>query len=254
MPDNYLKDFHLYNEVKKRSPTAPPLYESTVFCRHDILNPFLDIVSGGDFRFMYWGPPGSKTTLHSDVMNSFSWSYNVVGEKEWTFYRPWLADDNEPIEFTQAPGTTVFVPSTWKHEVVNTAETISLNHNWIAPCAVDLMLACLLNESCAVDKELAAWGLSETVTLEEREKMLCSACGMNISMFTIMLVRAAVGLLERAGNDAASAYDLASLKSALTIVTSSLTPSAEQRYRGVLGDDMAQLLTSLINKILLFVS
>jgi hypothetical protein len=248
-----LKDFHLYNAIKERSPEAPPLYESSVFCKHDILNPFLDLVTDGDFRFMYWGPSRSATTLHSDGMNPYSWRYNVVGEKEWKFYRPWLADDDEPIKFTQAPGTTVFVPSTWKHEVVNTAETISLNHNWIAPCAVDLMFACLLNESIAVDKELAAWRLTETVTLEDREKMLCGACGMNITMFTLMLVRAAVGMfvcLNNNAGDAESELDLALLRSALKTVTCSLTPSAEERYRAVLGDDMASLLTYLIKKAL----
>jgi len=46
--ENYLKDYHLYNEVKKRG--GDPIYSPTVFCAHDILNPFLDDCTDGDFR------------------------------------------------------------------------------------------------------------------------------------------------------------------------------------------------------------
>jgi hypothetical protein len=41
-----------------------------------------------DYRFVYWGPRNSSTDIHSDVLMSLSWSYNVHGTKKWTFYLP----------------------------------------------------------------------------------------------------------------------------------------------------------------------
>ena len=37
---------------------------------------------------MYIGPKGSWTPFHSDVFGSYSWSANIVGEKEWIFFPP----------------------------------------------------------------------------------------------------------------------------------------------------------------------
>ncbi len=34
-----------------------------------------------DYRFVYLGPQGSWTPLHSDVLRSYSWSANVAGKK-----------------------------------------------------------------------------------------------------------------------------------------------------------------------------
>eukprot|EP00966_Prymnesium_polylepis_P144447 3335653-Prymnesium_polylepis.1 len=39
--------------------------------------------AGGDHRFVYVGPAGSRTTLHADVLFSYSWSVNVCGTKRW---------------------------------------------------------------------------------------------------------------------------------------------------------------------------
>ena len=78
-PDKfYLKDFHLLSLLP---PSSPPLYTPPSFAKTDVLNPFLLEWDGGDYRFVYWGPEGSATGLHSDVANTFSWSYNVIGKK-----------------------------------------------------------------------------------------------------------------------------------------------------------------------------
>ena len=39
-----------------------------------------------DYRFLYIGKAGSRTTLHFDVACSYSWSANVVGSKRWVFF------------------------------------------------------------------------------------------------------------------------------------------------------------------------
>lgn len=38
-------------------------------------------VGASDYRFVYVGPAGSWTPLHSDVLRSYSWSANVGGRK-----------------------------------------------------------------------------------------------------------------------------------------------------------------------------
>lgn len=39
-------------------------------------------------RFVYLGPKGSTTPLHSDVLRSHSWSANVTGRKRWRLLPP----------------------------------------------------------------------------------------------------------------------------------------------------------------------
>ena len=41
-----------------------------------------------DYRFVYLGPRGTCTPLHSDVLRSFSWSANVAGRKLWRLLPP----------------------------------------------------------------------------------------------------------------------------------------------------------------------
>ncbi|CAN0242181.1 unnamed protein product, partial [Laminaria digitata] len=46
-----------------------------------------------DYRFVYIGPKGTWTPLHHDVLNSYSWSYNVCGSKHWTLFPPEATPD-----------------------------------------------------------------------------------------------------------------------------------------------------------------
>lgn len=49
-----------------------------------------------DYRFVYLGPRGTGTPLHSDVLRSNSWSANVTGVKRWRMAHPslsWLLVD-----------------------------------------------------------------------------------------------------------------------------------------------------------------
>ena len=211
----YLKDWHLMQfmetkdrekERKKKSETEEnglhfPLYVVPSIFERDILNPFLRKYFGGDYRFTYWGPAASSTALHSDVLNSFSWSFNVVGEKEWTFFcPPSLARETslngggeeaegESLSFgiTQHEGEAIFVPSGWQHEVRNIKETVSVNHNWFTAASIDKVWECIMIEAKSVDDECDQWGIPRN-DWDARETMLRGCIGLNVSMYFFALL------------------------------------------------------------------
>eukprot|EP00978_Attheya_sp_CCMP212_P021530 scaffold62957_cov54-Attheya_sp.AAC.3 len=193
--DDYLKDWHLMQFLERRKQDEAVLYTVPPHFQHDLLNDFLLRFTKGDYRFVYWGPAGSQTDLHSDVLHSYSWSYNVVGEKRWTFYPPPTSDtttnneDNEKetkIILIQKEGETVFVPSGWKHEVQNTKQTLSINHNWVTCSNVEDMYKCLETEMRAVDTEMIAWGMDKD-DANVRESMLRGCVGMDVTGFVLMV-------------------------------------------------------------------
>jgi hypothetical protein len=230
----YLKDWHLQQRYSlsiqgqfDTEYSSCSLYTLPEFFGHDLLNSFLRRFKTGDYRFCYWGPSRSFTARHSDVLHSFSWSYNVVGTKEWTFYycddHPGgdgnnnnnnnIDDDEETnsdschtnrMTFTiiQETGQTIFVPATWQHKVVNLEETISINHNWITSSNLDLVWDCLKVEMVAIQNELQGWGSSSDSNgngdgldqnTEACENMLRGCIGLDVTSFFLM---ALLGLLE----------------------------------------------------------
>ena len=138
-PPLYLKDWHLPHLHAEYGAYALPPHVAD-----DWLNEHWSATSGGDggdsggdHRFVYVGPAGSRTALHADVFFSFSWSANVCGSKRW-----WLipAEDRRlvsdaatqplardiltlpaaaarAIEVEQGAGELLFVPSGWYHQV-----------------------------------------------------------------------------------------------------------------------------------------
>jgi len=207
----YLKDWHLQRiienrqqEYEKDSDKGKLLYNVPSIFMRDLLNHFFLSFTDGDYRFVYWGPKYSSTSIHSDVLNSFSWSYNVVGEKKWIFYPPPLFDDNKhnddnscnSFEVIQKTGETVFVPSGWKHEVVNLHETLSINHNWVTAVSLDLVWNCILLEICAIEQEINKWGIDAN-DCETRENMLRGCCGLDVTSFLIMML---CGILQNMKN------------------------------------------------------
>jgi len=79
----YLKDFH----YQARCP-GRPVYSLPGLFASDWLNAYCRArrrTVDDDFRFVYLGPVGSFTPLHTDVLGSFSWSSNVCGRKECAF-------------------------------------------------------------------------------------------------------------------------------------------------------------------------
>ena len=201
--EEYLKDWHLLQLLRSRQPvgdtaTSHLLYKTPQYFERDVLNNFLERYSnGGDYKFVYWGPSGSQTRLHSDVLHSYSWSHNVVGAKKWTFHIPDCSSDNndkdtyessKTFEVIQRTGETIFVPSKWKHEVTNLVETISINHNWITSANIDSTWQCIYSEIKAIEGEIHEWGIVPSDDFEARENMLRGCIGLDVTMFILMLL------------------------------------------------------------------
>jgi len=231
--DHYLKDWHLQSFLRDRanqyqperitatntSHTEPCLYEVPPYFEHDILNDFLTrFTQKGDYKFTYWGPKGSRTSLHSDVMNSYSWSFNVRGTKEWKFYPPQISSSesstpsngdeqqNPPspsnptksesaaLVVVQHAGECIFVPCGWTHEVTNLEESLSINHNWITTGNIDQTWDCLCQEMKAIETELKAWSIDESCW-DARESMLRGCVGLDVSAFFLMILTRLLELL-----------------------------------------------------------
>jgi hypothetical protein len=228
-PSRYLKDWHLVAwlaQIQHNTADAEheqlPLYHTPNIFPDDLLNGFLARhTDAGDYKFVYWGPADSTTELHSDVLNSYSWSYNVCGCKEWTFYPPTLPGvtptESDEVEFDyqaqrqdndiddpaaadgivvlQRAGECMFVPSGWTHRVVNTVETLSINHNWITCQNLDLVWNCLRIEMRAIEVELTAWGMADDCW-DARENMLLGCVGLDVTSFFLMILSRALELLQ----------------------------------------------------------
>ncbi|KAG6460890.1 hypothetical protein O3G_MSEX012282 [Manduca sexta] len=149
----YLKDWHL----KKLRPNDK-FYDIPKIFASDWLNEYAQDNDQDDFMFVYIGPKYSWTPLHVDVYTSFSWSVNVIGKKKWILFPPGeenkLKDslDNLPMifdpdktknikyfEVIQEQGDGIFVPSGWYHQVLNVEDTISINHNWVNACNIQIV-------------------------------------------------------------------------------------------------------------------
>ena len=65
-------------------------YFLPIYFSSDWLNEFSDFRTDtqDDFRFVYIGPQGTWTPLHTDVYCSYSWSANIVGRKRWWIFPP----------------------------------------------------------------------------------------------------------------------------------------------------------------------
>ena len=191
----YLKDWHLVQLLQSKQSddddSCPaPLYKTPEYFERDILNNFLEKYSDfGDYKFAYWGPSGSRTRLHSDVLHSFSWSYNVSGTKKWTFYIS-NSDNNtrRSFEVIQNTGETIFVSSKIKHEVVNLVETLSINHNWITSANIDNTWQCICSEIEAVEGEIKEWGVVPVDDFDARENMLRGCIGLDVTSFFMMIL------------------------------------------------------------------
>ncbi|XP_066141900.1 2-oxoglutarate and iron-dependent oxygenase JMJD4 [Euwallacea fornicatus] len=163
----YLKDWHL----KLQCP-EDTFYEVPIYFASDWLNEYFIHCTDDDYRFVYVGQKGSWTPLHIDVFNSFSWSVNICGQKQWIFFPPGeesqLKDNlnnifydikNAPeiqnsLELIQNDGEAVFVPSGWYHQVWNLEDTISINHNWVNGCNISTMWDSLKTSLKIIENEI----------------------------------------------------------------------------------------------------
>lgn len=181
----YLKDWHLQSFLERQQQNHPQHHDSSSWSYTvpavfpaDLLNPFLNEFGIGDYRFVYWGPAGSTTAWHSDVMNSYSWSYNVYGTKEWKF-------EGWECPGLQRPGELMFVPAKLRHQVTNITEALSINHNWISVWNLADVWGCMKSEIKAVDRELESWKINE---VDAKENMLRGCFGLDVASFIFMIL------------------------------------------------------------------
>ncbi|XVE55528.1 hypothetical protein DITRI_Ditri03aG0166000 [Diplodiscus trichospermus] len=127
----------------------------------------LDRDSRPPFRWLIIGPERSGASWHVDPALTSAWNTLLCGRKRWALYPPgrvplgvtvhvndedgdvnidtpsslqwWLdfypllADGDKPIECTQLPGETIFVPSGWWHCVLNLETTVAVTQNFVNP-------------------------------------------------------------------------------------------------------------------------
>jgi hypothetical protein len=190
--DFYLKDWHFQKYYETSFPNEEALYQTPPHFECDLLNQMQLLCTNGDYRFTYWGPDGSQTGRHTDVLNSFSWSFNVIGTKEWTFYTP------APVTLLQNAGDCVFVPAMMPHTVKNIGETLSVNHNWITSSNLGSVWQCIQAELESVETELKEWEASTPELMygwDAKEHMLRGCVGLDVTAFFFMILVGIVKLL-----------------------------------------------------------
>ncbi|XP_036940319.1 2-oxoglutarate and iron-dependent oxygenase JMJD4 isoform X2 [Acanthopagrus latus] len=158
----------------------------------------------------------SRTPFHADVFRSYSWSANICGRKKWLLYPPgqeeFLRDTHgnlpydvtsaelrdrglfphseeacQPLEIIQEAGEIIFVPSGWHHQVYNLEDTISINHNWLNGCNIDIMWQFLQNELSSVQKEINEWRNTMDSWHQHCQVIMKACSGINYGEFASFL-------------------------------------------------------------------
>mmetsp|Transcript_14700 Transcript_14700/g.26587 ORF Transcript_14700/g.26587 Transcript_14700/m.26587 type:complete len:240 (+) Transcript_14700:214-933(+) len=130
-------------------------------------------------HIMCWGRRSGFSKFHSAMMKKNSHIFN----------------EERRFEVIQHTGEAIFVPSAWKHEVVNLVETLSINHNWITSANIDQTWHCLTIEIAAIEKEVEKWGVIPEDDFGARENMLRGCVGLDVTMFMLMIILEIVELL-----------------------------------------------------------
>ncbi|KAK1287804.1 F-box protein [Acorus calamus] len=157
----------LYIFDEKFGEVAPTLlkdYSVPHLFREDFFD-VLDRDKRPPFRWLIIGPERSGASWHIDPALTSAWNTLLSGRKRWALYPPgrvpagvtvhvneedgdvnidspsslqwWLdvypllADHDKPLECTQLPGETIFVPSGWWHCVLNLETTIAVTQNFV---------------------------------------------------------------------------------------------------------------------------
>ncbi|XP_072116150.1 2-oxoglutarate and iron-dependent oxygenase JMJD4 isoform X2 [Mobula birostris] len=207
----YMKDWHMRRDFPNHG-----VYNTPDFFQSDWLNEYWDTIKLDDYRFTYMGPKGSWTPFHADVFRSYSWSANICGRKKWLLFSPGqeehlrdcsgnlvydaespiLQDKNlypnysqccQPIEVVQEAGEVIFIPSGWHHQVYNLEDTISINHNWLNGCNIDIMWNFLQGELTSVQDEIEEWKDHMEDWHQHCQVLLKSCTGINYCEFYTFL-------------------------------------------------------------------
>lgn len=238
---HYLKDWHFLNWMYEYSDspeyeTNQALYQVPGHFQYDFLNNYHLVQSRhmADYRFVYWGPAGSVTTPHTDVLNSFSWSYNVSGTKEWTVFIP--PGNSRSIKFLQTAGQLVFIPSLWKHSVVNVEDTLSVNHNWVTAANLDFLWEGIQSSLRNIRENHGA------CSVRDQEILLREGSTLSVSTFFYMILLRGLELLQPKENcdladDWCVSFELAVLKRWIECLLQDESIHLSARLSGMLRDD-----------------
>lgn len=168
---SYMKCQHdedpLYIFDDKFGEAAPALLQD--YCLPSLFQEdFFDVLDCNQrppFRWLIIGPERSGASWHVDPGLTSAWNTLLCGRKRWALYPPgrvpvgvtvhvneddgdvniespsslqwwldvypFLADQDKPLECTQLPGETIFVPSGWWHCVLNLDTTIAVTQNFV---------------------------------------------------------------------------------------------------------------------------
>uniref|UniRef100_A0AC35U0N6 JmjC domain-containing protein n=1 Tax=Rhabditophanes sp. KR3021 TaxID=114890 RepID=A0AC35U0N6_9BILA len=121
------------------------------------------------------GPAGTWTKFHCDVLESYSWSANICGKKQWFFVPKgkevlfsvnkfeFVSDIRDlkhlwkeagVYEVIQNPGEVMFVPSGTYHQVHNLDLTVSINHNFVNASNITRLFDLVMLRHNDFEKEL----------------------------------------------------------------------------------------------------
>lgn len=167
----YVKQQHdedpLYIFDPKFGEAAPDLlkeYNVPHLFQEDLFD-ILDKHQRPPFRWLVLGPARSGASWHVDPALTSAWNTLLQGRKRWALYPPgrvppgvvvhvneedgdvnietpsspqwWLdiypllLEEDKPLECTQLPGETIFVPSGWWHCVLNLETTVAVTQNFV---------------------------------------------------------------------------------------------------------------------------
>lgn len=87
-------------------------------------------------------PPGEEDKL-KDNLGNLPYDLEQISLEEYRHF-----------EVIQNPNEAIFIPSGWFHQVWNTQDTISINHNWINACNINNVWKSLKCNLAAVEKEI----------------------------------------------------------------------------------------------------
>lgn len=168
---SYIQEQHdedpLYIFDDKFGEVAPDLLKD-YSVPHLFPDDYFDVLDSDQrppFRWLIIGPERSGASWHVDPALTSAWNTLLCGRKRWALYPPgrvplgvtvhvndedgdvdietpsslqwWLdfypllADEDKPIECTQLPGETIYVPTGWWHCVLNLETTVAVTQNYV---------------------------------------------------------------------------------------------------------------------------
>lgn len=188
--------------------SVPHLFQEDFF---DVLN----TEERPPFRWLIVGPERSGASWHVDPALTSAWNTLLCGRKRWALYPPgkvplgvtvhvneddgdvnidtpsslqwWLdfypllSDEDKPIECTQLPGETIFVPSGWWHCVLNLETTVAVTQNFVN--SKNFEFVCLDMAPGYKHKGLCRAGLlalDDESSNEAKKDILCLENSLNI--------------------------------------------------------------------------